>query len=140
MPISLESGVPVAGTPLPQNVQTNEIIFSHGGKTLFVTTGAGTVKILSYPEFELLHTLNAHTSACLSVDLCPRGRHLSIGGSDALVSVWDTYNWVSRYTISEIEGPARTVSFSFDGSYVCGGSDEGVGIHVVSRRCSTMTF
>lgn len=140
MPISLEGGLPSAGTPLNQNVQTNQIIFSYSGKELFVTTGAGTVKILSYPEFELLHTLNAHTSACLSVDLCPRAKHLAIGGSDALVSVWDTYNWVSLYTISDIDGPARTVSFSFDGNYVCGGSDEGTGIPIVSCHLDDTDF
>lgn len=97
-----------------------------------MTTGAGTVKVLSYPEMELLNTLHAHTSACLSLELDPLGRNLVIGGSDALISIWDTRDWVSRHVLSEIAGAVRNVSLSFDGYYVCGGSDEGNDIQIVS--------
>ncbi len=125
------SAWPSLGPVLPQAVQTNQVAFSHSGRELLVTTGAGTVRILSYPDLQMLHTLNAHTSACLSLELSPRGDSLAVGGSDALLSVWDTLDWVPRYTLSDMAGPVRSVSFSFDGSYVCGGSDEGTGIDIV---------
>lgn len=77
-----------------------------------------------------LHTLHAHTSACVSLALSPTSRYLAIGGSDALISLYDTHDWICRRTLSSLSGSAKTVSFSWDGSYVTGGSDEGTGIDI----------
>ncbi|KAL5332923.1 WD repeat-containing protein [Aspergillus crustosus] len=118
--------------PRPQPIQTNATTFSYHIPTsaspnlnLFATTGDGTVKILSYPSFETLHTLHAHTSACLSISLAPTGRYLAIGGSDAIISLWDTTEWICRRTVSSANGGAvRGVSFSFDGRFICGACDE----------------
>ncbi|KAL1996605.1 hypothetical protein VTN49DRAFT_7470 [Thermomyces lanuginosus] len=123
----------------PQPVQTNATTFSHyvpPSSTadssssdyeldLFVTTGEGTVKILSYPSFKTRHILNAHSSSCLSLALAPTGRYLAVGGSDALISLWDTTDWVCRRTMSSENGGAvRGVSWSFDGRFLCGACDE----------------
>ncbi|KAJ5606172.1 hypothetical protein N7510_008953 [Penicillium lagena] len=124
--------------PRPQTVQTNATTFSHHVSTpsspdlhFFATTGDGTVKIISYPSFNVLHTLNAHTSACSAVSLSPLGRYLAIGGSDALISLWDTTDWICRRTLSSENGGAiRNVSWSFDGRFICGAWDElGCGGH-----------
>ena len=106
-------------------------MFSHSGQELLLTTGTGDVKILSHPEFELLYSVPAHTSACYTLDLSPHGKHMVVGGSDALVSLWDTYEWVSKHILVATEGPVRSVGFSFDGSFVCVGSDEATGIDLV---------
>lgn len=83
------------------------------------------MKIISYPSFDILHTLYAHTSACLSISLAPTGRYLAVGGSDALVSLWDTTDWNCRRTVSSSNGGAvRGVSWSFDGRFLCGACDE----------------
>jgi THO complex subunit 3 len=116
----------------PQSVQTNATTFSHHVPTLsapdldlLVTTGEGTVKIFSYPSFMLRHTLHAHSSACLSLALAPTGNYLAIGGSDALISLWDTTDWICRRTVSSANGGAvRGVSWSFDGRFICGACDE----------------
>ncbi|KAL4943343.1 hypothetical protein BDV06DRAFT_234753 [Aspergillus oleicola] len=120
----------------PQTIQTNATTFSHHIPTLdspsedpsyhlFATTGEGTVKIISYPSFNTIHTLHAHTSACLSIALAPTARYLAIGGSDALISLWDTTDWICRRTVSSSNGGAvRGVSFSFDGRFICGACDE----------------
>ncbi|BCR82864.1 WD repeat-containing protein [Aspergillus chevalieri] len=116
----------------PQPIQTNATTFSHHIPTptasdlhLFATTGEGTVKIMSYPSFDILHTLHAHTSACLSIALAPTGRYLAIGGSDALISLWDTTDWICKRTVSSNNGGAvRGVSWSFDGRFLCGACDE----------------
>jgi THO complex subunit 3 len=118
--------------PHPQPVQTNATIFSDHIPTpscpeldLLVTTGEGTVKVFSYPSFTLLHTLHAHASACLSLSLSPTNRYLAVGGSDALISLWDTTDWVCRRTVSGSNGGAvRGVSWSFDGRFICGACDE----------------
>ncbi|KAI9716438.1 MAG: hypothetical protein M1812_005333 [Candelaria pacifica] len=122
-----------ASEPLQQPIQTNQTTFSHSGQELFLTTGDGRVKIVDYPAMSTLHTLYAHTSACCAIELCPRGKNLAVGGSDALISLWDTTDWVCRHTLGEGIGPIRSVGFSFDGSFVAGGSDEGNGIGIVSQ-------
>ncbi|KAJ5935423.1 hypothetical protein N7466_004970 [Penicillium verhagenii] len=119
----------------PQTVQTNETTFSNNIPSpeypdlhLFLTTGEGRVKIVSYPSFETIHTLNAHTSACISTALAPTGRYLAVGGSDALISLWDTTDWICRRTLSSENGGAvRGLSWSFDGRFICGASDVELG-------------
>lgn len=64
--------------------------------------------------------------------MSPTGRYLAIGGTDALISLWDTYEWVCRRTLVGMQGNVKTVSFSWDGSFIAGGSDEGTGIEIVS--------
>lgn len=135
--LNLPSSTPGATTytaldPHPQTVQTNATTFSWCMPTperpeqhVFVTTGEGKVKIMSYPSFDIMHTLNAHTSACLSIALAPTGRYLAVGGSDALISLWDTTDWICRRTLSSENGGAiRGVSWSFDGRYIVGACDE----------------
>ncbi|KAK5016814.1 hypothetical protein LTR39_001883 [Cryomyces antarcticus] len=71
-----------------------------------------------------LHTLNAHTSSCYSIDISPSGTHLAVGGSDALLTLWDTHDWVCTHSLARMTGPVRAISFSFDGAFVVGASDE----------------
>lgn len=131
VPISMLP-TPVALDPSPQPLQTNQSSFSHASlpTSLLLTTGDGSVKLLDYPSLSLLHTLHAHTSACFCLSLSPTGRYLAIGGSDALISLWDTTEWVCRRTLAEMVGAVKGVSFSWDGSYVVGGSDEGNGLQI----------
>ena len=135
-----EKGSPVAGVPMPQIGQTNQLLFPHHPTDapptkLFLTTSKETVDIAEYPakdgQLKVLHSLHGHTSATLSQALSPTGRYLAIGGSDANISLWDTHDWVCRRTLW-LEGPVKTVSFSWDGSFIAGGTDEGTGIEIVS--------
>jgi THO complex subunit 3 len=104
-----------------------------------VSTGEGRVKVLGYPDLKpILHrewedkpfTLNGHTSSCLSVALQPSGRHLATGGSDSIIALWDTENWLCQRTLIDMVGPVRSISFSFDGMYIVGGSDDGPGLEI----------
>ncbi|KAF2813269.1 WD40 repeat-like protein [Mytilinidion resinicola] len=108
-----------------QDVQSNQTVFGWAGKHIFVTTGDGRVKIMRYPSFELIHELNAHTSSCYTLCMSPTGKYLAVGGGDALISLWDTEEWICVRTFDDMTGPVRSVDFSFDGSFVVGGSDEG---------------
>ncbi|POS86576.1 hypothetical protein EPUL_001470 [Erysiphe pulchra] len=135
---------PTQSTPISshqQNVQTNQITFCYSGKKIFMTTGEGRVKILSYPDFKPIYylryspsepfTINGHTSSCLTVELQPNARFLATGGSDSIIALWDTTDWICQRTLTEMTGPVRSISFSFDGSYIVGGSDEGSGLEII---------
>ncbi|KAG8533243.1 uncharacterized protein KY384_002026 [Bacidia gigantensis] len=113
-------------------IQTNQILFSYSAPPshLLLTRGDGSVSILSYPSLNPLHSLSAHTSSCLSLALSPTGRYLAIGGSDALVSLYDTSDWVCKRTITSPVGAVKSVGFSFDGSYVIAGCDENANLEV----------
>ncbi|KAH8808261.1 WD40-repeat-containing domain protein [Xylogone sp. PMI_703] len=134
---------PTQSTPISshqQPVQTNQVAFDWNGKKIFLTTGEGRVKILSYPDFEpvfqtsydpsIPFTLNGHTSSCLSVEMQPTARFLATGGSDSIIALWDTTEWICQRTLIDMVGPVRSISFSFDGSFIVGGSDEGPGLEI----------
>jgi THO complex subunit 3 len=135
---------PTQSTPISsqqQSVQTNQVAFCWSGKKIFLTTGEGRIKILNYPEFTPMfrlsyepttpYTLNGHTSSCLSVELQPTARFLATGGSDSIIALWDTTDWICQRTLIDMVGPVRSISFSFDGSFIVGGSDEGPGLEVL---------
>jgi THO complex subunit 3 len=133
---------PTSPTPIAshqQSIQTNQMAFCWSGKKIFLPTGDGKVKILSYPSFEPIlrrkfedvpFTLSSHTSSCIATAVSPSGRYLSTGGTDSIIALWDTSTWICSRTLIDMTGPVRSISFSFDGSYVVGGSDEGSGLEI----------
>lgn len=123
-----------------QDIQTNQISFAWTGDKIFAATGDGKTRILTYPGLEpAMHydypmldgesdefVLRGHTSSCTSVELSPTGRWLATGGTDSMISLYETKNWLCSKTITKMAGPVRSMSFTFDGSYLAGGSDEGM--------------
>ncbi|KAL2172398.1 hypothetical protein VTG60DRAFT_5673 [Thermothelomyces hinnuleus] len=126
-------------------VDTNQMAFCWSGKKVFIPTADGTIRILSYPELEpVLHTsysardggpaefmLKGHTASCLTTELSPAGKYLATGGADSIIALFDTKDWICQRTISRMVGPVKCLSFTFDGTYLVGGSEEGSGIDVI---------
>ncbi|TPX17445.1 uncharacterized protein E0L32_003088 [Thyridium curvatum] len=138
---------PTQSTPLSshqQSVETNQIAFCWSGEKVFVATGDGKVRVLSYPDFEPVlrvpytteegeseeFTLNGHTSTCHSVAVNPTGRYVASGGADSVIALWDTTDWICQRTITSLVGPVKSISFTFDGSYVVGGIAEESGLEI----------
>ncbi|KAK3941864.1 THO complex subunit 3 [Diplogelasinospora grovesii] len=127
-----------------QPVETTQMAFCWSGKKIFLPTREGRIRILSYPDFEPVlrlpyavppgesseFTLKAHTSACLVAELSPTGKYLATGGSDSIIALFDTKDWICQRTVTRMVGPIRSISFTFDGSYVVGGCEEGSGLEV----------
>jgi THO complex subunit 3 len=115
-----------------------------------LTTGEGRIKILTYPDFKPVFTsnydpstafsLNGHTSSCLSVELQPTARYLASGGSDSIIALWDTTDWICQRTLIDMTGPVRSISFSCDGSYIVGGSDEGNGLEIAHTETGEYVY
>ncbi|KAJ4380429.1 hypothetical protein N0V86_003784 [Didymella sp. IMI 355093] len=104
--------------------QTNQCVFDWSGKHLFLTSGDGSIKVVDYPSFDQVLNLSAHTSSCYATSMSPSGEYLAAGGGDALVSLWDTQEWICVRTFDLTKEPVKSVDFSFDGSYITAGSDD----------------
>lgn len=126
-------------------MQTNQVAFCWGRQKVFVSTGDGRVRILSYPDLRPVMTYNydrskidgggpaptfvteqanshtttttsgeftmkGHTSSCLSVELSPNGKYLASGGTDSVVCMWDTTDWICQRTFTDMIGPVRSLS------------------------------
>lgn len=86
---------------------------------LLITHGDGSVKIVDYPSFETLHTLSSHTSSCTTIAFSPLGNYVAVGGSDAMIALWDTYDWVCKRTMANpSSGKVSGLSWSWDGRYI----------------------
>ncbi|KAM7223511.1 THO complex subunit 3 [Rhypophila decipiens] len=137
-----------------QPVETYQMTFCWSGQKVFLPTSEGKVRILSYPELEpLLHLgydvspgestefmLKGHTAPCLTVELSPTGRYLATGGADSIISLFDTKDWICQRTVTRMVGPVKSISFTFDGSYVVGGCEEGSGLEVTHTETGKHVF
>ncbi|CAK7267599.1 hypothetical protein SEPCBS119000_002633 [Sporothrix epigloea] len=138
-------------TPLTSQLQAtrvNDVAFCWSGKRVFLAMGDGQTRILSIPELEPAlrvsyavgegesseFSLKGHSADCLSVALSPTGRFLATGGTDAVIALWDTTKWTCQRTVTTMAGPVRSLSFSWDGNYVIGGSSEGAELEVVQTE------
>ncbi|KAI5788136.1 WD40-repeat-containing domain protein [Pyronema domesticum] len=107
---------------LPTSVHS--VMFSNNGETLLLSTVEGTVLFYSFPDLKPIHSIEAHASAALCMELDQRGVHLAVGGSDAVVGIWDTNEWICTRMLRGMDAPVKSVGFSFDGQFICAGSDE----------------
>ncbi|KAI2629374.1 WD domain-containing protein [Xylaria nigripes] len=136
---------PTESTPISSHQQhtvTNDITFCWSGTRVFATTGGGKCRILSFPDFEPAFQFNykegpekefilpGHTSSCIAVELHPFNRYLATGGTDSIIALWETSEWNCVRTITKMTGPVRSISFSWDGLFIVGGSDEGTGLEI----------
>jgi THO complex subunit 3 len=117
-----------------QGIQTNHSVFSHSGQELFLTTGDGTIRILDYPTMSPLYSFKAQTSSSFCVELSPNAKTLAVGGTDAVLTLWDTTDWYCKKALSNLNGPVRSVSFSWCGGYVVSGGEDRIAriTHVAS--------
>jgi THO complex subunit 3 len=98
--------------------------FCWSGQKVFVPTGEGTIRILSYPDLEPVFHVNhavkegesnefvlkGHTAACLTAEMSPTGRYVATGGADSIIALFDTKDWICQRTVSRMVGPVKSIS------------------------------
>ena len=104
--------------------EVNEISWNNDNDLFFLTSGQGHVHVLSYPALKAEMVLNAHPATCICIEFDPSGRYFAVGSADAMVSIFDANHLVCLRTISRLEWPARTISFSFDGQLLASASED----------------
>jgi THO complex subunit 3 len=65
-----------------------------------------------------------HTANCYCLQFSPSGDCFAVGGADALVSVWSMPELVCVRTLTRLEWPVRTISFSHDGRLLASASED----------------
>lgn len=104
--------------------EVNEISWNKESNLFFLTNGQGCVHVLSYPEMELEHVLQAHPANCICIEFDPTGNYFAVGSADALVSLWDVNELACVRTFSYLDWPVRTISFSHDGKLIASASED----------------
>ncbi|KAK3267058.1 hypothetical protein CYMTET_24361 [Cymbomonas tetramitiformis] len=104
--------------------EVNEIAWDKSGEEFFLTTGLGTIEVMTYPELKTVRSLQAHTAGVYCIAFDPTGNRFAAGSADALVSVWDLKHKVCVNTLPRLDWPIRTLSFSHDGKYIASGSED----------------
>ncbi|KAK8846863.1 hypothetical protein IAR55_005953 [Kwoniella newhampshirensis] len=72
-----------------------------------------------------------HSASLLSLGFDPRGKYLAVGGQDALLSMFDTRDWICERTFDVCTAAIRHIAFSQDGELIAMGGDD-VFIAIVS--------
>merc|ERR1711953_50935 len=106
--------------------EVNEICWNNDGDYFFLTTGLGTLQVMTYPEVSKIDELEAHTANCIAIQFSSCGKWFAVGGADAIVSIWDAYEYIPVRTISRLEWPVRTLSFSHNGKLLAAASEDHV--------------
>lgn len=108
----------------PFKFEVNEISWNNDNDLFFLTSGTGDVHVLSYPHLTSLMVLKAHPATCICIEFDPTGKYFAVGSADALVSIWDANHLACLRTMSRLEWPARTISFSYDGKLLAAASED----------------
>ncbi|CAL1700477.1 unnamed protein product [Somion occarium] len=102
-----------------QPIPATTAIFNHTGDGIVLThSSESSVRILSFPGLELVHSLPAHIGGCVAAALDPRGRYLATGGNDSIVNLFDLNEWICARTITACDHAITALSFSYDGEFI----------------------
>jgi THO complex subunit 3 len=126
----------------------NEISWNREGDLFFITTGLGSILILSYPDLIEVSNIEAHLANCICLEFDRSGRYFATGSADAITSLWDVRSLSCVRTFARLEWPVRTLSFSHDSQLLAMASEDHfidighveTGEQVCSIRCETSTF
>lgn len=83
----------------------------------------GSIQIFDYPDMALLHTIPAHSSSVLCLDMDPLGRYFASGGVEGVVGLWEFRDCTCVRSFSErIDDQVQHLAFSPDGIYLAVGT------------------
>jgi THO complex subunit 3 len=105
--------------------EVNEICWNRTGSLFLITTGLGHINVLEYPSLKSLHTVQAHTANCYTIDVSSNNeydlkkfyvhlcfiivfnlviiRYVATGGADALIALWKPDDWICIRTLDHLE-------------------------------------
>ncbi len=78
----------------------------------------GRVDIFDTKTWEIVHTIDAHSTRAYAVDWSPDGRRLVTGGNDNQIRLWDAANYELLLELGEHDSYIKAVRFSPDGTMI----------------------
>ncbi|KAJ3430102.1 tho complex subunit 3 tho3 [Anaeramoeba flamelloides] len=105
-------------------IEVNEVSWDRSGRAFFITTGRGTIEILSSTTFEKIKKLKSNSKNCFCLDFDKNGKYFAVGGADSLVTIWDVNSLICLRSIPVLENAVRAVKFSNDGKFIASGSED----------------
>lgn len=114
------------GASKTMQYETNQMVFSADGESLWLATGGSPGKITILPMPNLQNeggtqlTAHQYTTVALAAD--PTGRHIASAGCDCLVGLWDPKHLVCTRTYGHATQPVATLSFNHTGSLLAWGT------------------
>ena len=98
------------------------LVFSPDGNTLASGGHDHLVKIWDVSSGSVIHSIDGHAEAIVSVAFSPDGRLLASGSDDKSVKLWDATDWSLIRTLRGQSECVYGVAFSPDGSRLISGS------------------
>lgn len=77
---------------------------------------SGSVDIYDTKTWELIHTIDAHSTRAYAVDWSPDGRRLATGGNDNQIRIWDAESYELLLELGNHDSYVKAVRFSPDGA------------------------
>lgn len=106
--------------------ETNQMVFSADGQSLWLATGGhpGKITILPMPDLENVGgtqlTAHQYTTVALAAD--PQGRHIASAGCDCVVGLWDPKHLVCTRTYGYATQAVTALSFNHTGQLLAWGT------------------
>jgi len=103
---------------------TNSYIFDvlYSNDKLFVTTGEGTLVVLSIEDLTTLAKIKLSDQSARCIAISPNGKHLALGFSDNYIRIINTDTLALEYQFEAHTNSIFTVAFSPNGNYLLSGS------------------
>lgn len=114
------------GASKTMQYETNQMVFSADGETLWQATGGSPGKITILPMPNLQNEggsqLVAHQYTTVALASDPQGRHIASAGCDCLVGLWDPKHLVCTRTYGYATQPVTALSFNHTGRLLAWGT------------------
>ena len=107
-----------------EDTRFNSVAMHPNNNSFAAAASDGNVYVWSFPDGELLHTLEGHEGEVLSVVYSPDGLFLASGGADHTIRLWGASSGLETRLIEGHTGTVYQVTFSPDGSRLVSSSGD----------------
>ncbi|VDK40922.1 unnamed protein product [Taenia asiatica] len=113
--------------------EINEFSWKPFSDLMLLASGNGGILVYSGKPGEMRREtiLQAHPSNAMCLQFSPSGGYFAVGSADALVSLWDSDEFVCLRTLSRLEWPVRALGFSHDSQLIASASED----HFIDIGC-----